>query len=251
MGKRKRLLKWVSLLRENRRLKKEYLALLRSVSDVMGVGEELLRVAREVKTAEEAIQARVAANVSQTSALDEYRRACDYGNEKLREAAIGDIVSASLNVVMDIDSRSRKIPWAYYDFFNQRLHQSPASIDFFKLNGCATRLTLRGLLENIAPEGRRAIEESLKSGEGLRHYKVSTSDRLGQPPKELFLSTYPFYFPNGAGTYSRAVGSAIFLYDPAFSFKRVRVSRFAGVVEKVAKECLEQLASNKLYFKSL
>lgn len=250
MAKRKRLLRWVSLLRENRRLRREYLALIRSISDVLQVGGDILRVAKEVKTSEEAMLARAQANAAQNNALEQYKIFCDYEVLELKRAAIGEIVSASLRVIMNLDERSNKIPWMYYDFPNQTLYQSPASMAFFKVDDkSAARFNLRGLLENIAADGRRAIEESLKSGEGLRHYKVFTSENLEQPSRELFLSTYPFYAPVMGGRYPKAVGSAIFLYDPenAFSYKRVRVSRFASVVEKTANKCLEQLASNRLY----
>lgn len=247
MAKGERFFDRVRILRENHRLKSEYLTLVKNLSGVMEVIEETLRVAREVKTAEESMKARAEANKQANLDFQDYRDA--YAREILRKkrAAAGDIISSVMTTIMNIDSRSKKIPWVYYDFLNQTLYQSPASMGFFKIREKESQLTLRDLLSFIRQEDRVAVEESLRSGEGLKHRGVWTSKRYTTDSKQLFLSTYPFYLGSKEAL-TKVIGSAIFLYDPAsYSFRRVRVSRFANQVKAIADKRLEQLASDENY----
>jgi hypothetical protein len=147
------------------------------------------------------------------------------------------VLGTSMKIIMERDFRSKKIPWAYYEFPNQRLNYSLAALKLLNIKSAGTRVLSGELLGYIRKEDRKKIFESLESGEGLNHFETMTSDKFYGKSKRLILSTFPHYYADE----KKATGAAIFLRDPKISWHSRGIHQFEGCINEAAKIVFKQL----------
>ena len=224
---------------ENEKLKQT----IENYSLSINLAKMIWKCAREVRTAEDVIHARAEENKSENKALGDWKDACSYELDKIKRLVGGYALSMAMIGVIETDSRSKTIPWAHYDFLNQNLYYSPAALKLFKIEETKTKSNPRDLLSYIKREYRRGIDEYLRSGKGLRHYKAETSVKYNKKPKDLMLSTYPFYDEE------KAIGAAIFLKDPKISLHSRGTHKFEEDIQRTADRVFEQLKEYRISWK--
>lgn len=204
---------------------------------VLKLSNLVLQYAKRVRTPLDVMEKRADNNRSANEALEEWKRACSYKIEQNKRGVRGCALGIAMKVVMQKDNRSKKIPWAYYDFHNQQLNYSPAALELLKIGNSGNRVFLTSLLRYIKKEDRREVIRSLDSGEGLKHFETATSKVYNGKSRRLILSTFPHYYSEE----EVAIGAAIFLRDPKVSLHSRGIHQFEKYINEVAQEVFEQL----------
>lgn len=190
------------------------------------------------RTTSSSARARAEANAPDNKALKDWKNTCSYRLDRNINGARGLAISIAMKIIMENDPRSKKYPWAHYDFPNQELYYSEATAKLLKIKAKKKKLTLMGMLAYIQHEDRSEIIESLETGEGLSHYKALTSEEHDEKPKKLVLSTYPVY---PGREHRGAIGAIIFLRDIEKSIYSKWIQKFEKEVQETAKSALEQI----------
>jgi len=234
----------VATERELTFLRREYGDLAGAITSARNLSLYALKVAKEARTNDDVMHARAKDNAGSVLALVEWQRTYAGPLEAklnvaqaeaatLKSMAFGSAFGEAVGKVLEKDSSAMQIPVAYYGFVNGKFYYTPAALEFLGEKGSeegSENLTIGQLMSYIRKEDRQGIFKSLRSGKGLKHHEVSTTSG-----RQLKLTTKPFVYDG------KAIGAAIFLNDPKFSFKTMADSRMYRRLGRLFKKISTQL----------